>query len=206
MMNPALRTTTHVSRSSRHGFTLIELLVVMGIIAILTGVMFPAVHTIMVQVKERKTEHVALNLRNAINSYFTEYRRLPYDISAHTGDTILLQSDEQLMNILCGMDTAAGEGGLNPARNVYFSDRTAKTMGEGRYHSGQRIDGDGNAYLYDPWGEFYQVMLDGDNNGRVDKPAWDKDSASHEIASSILVWSMGPDKKAEGDNDNVKAW
>ncbi len=206
MMKPALQFTTHARRTSRQGFTLLELLVVIGIIAILSGVMFPAAHAVMKHVKKTKTETAATNIRNAIQSYLTEYRKLPYHYSEHEGAEVHLQTDNDLMNILCGMEAEAGEGGLNPARNVYYSGRNARPLGEGRYRSGVRIDAGGDAFLYDSWGEYYQVILDGDANGRVTKPFWDNDTASHEITSSILVWSKGPDKKTEEGEDNIKVW
>lgn len=192
-------------RRPQSAFTLLELLVVMAIISILGGMMFASVRAAMNHVKKTKTETTATNLRNAINAYFTEYRKLPYDAKSNQGDTVQLQSDEVLMNILCGMDTPEAIA-LNPSRNVYYTDRNARRLDESRYHSGLRIDESGNAFLYDVWGEYFQVILDGDANGRVDKPSWDEKTASHEITSSILVWSKGADQDGETGKDNIRIW
>ncbi|MEM9282295.1 MAG: type II secretion system protein [Verrucomicrobiota bacterium] len=198
----AFSRTTHRKSSA---FTLLELLVVMAILSILGSMMFVSVRAAMNRVKKTQTLTTANELRNAINTYFSDYRKLPYDAKSNPGSTVRLESDEVLMNILCGMDKAAEKGGLNPARTVFYTDRNARRLEEG-YHSGLRIDESGNGFLYDPWGEPYQIIFDGDANGRVDKPSWDRKTASHEITSSVLVWSKGPDRRSDTGEDNLRIW
>jgi hypothetical protein len=70
-----------------------------------------------------------------------------------------------------------------------------------------RIDESGSATLYDAWGELYEVALDGDNNGRITTPEWDRNNSSSEITESILVWSNGPDKEVDSEkDDNITSW
>src|SRR5687767_3042854 len=64
------------SRGAR-GFTLIEMLVVIGIIAILAGILLPAVSRVKVNAKKAETRSVMQNLIGAITAYESEYSRPP---------------------------------------------------------------------------------------------------------------------------------
>lgn len=191
---------------SRSAFTLMELLVVMAIIAILTALMIPGSRKVMENVKKNRAHHTAMNLKNAIHTYHTEYRRLPVSPSLAAEKEIHLVSNRELMDVLCASPAETGKNGLNTRKIVFFTDRTARPMGNGKYHSGVRIDSDGSAELYDPWGQNYYVVLDGDGNGRLKKPSWDEKTDSAEITDPIIIWSPGPDKESAKGNDNVKTW
>lgn len=188
-------------------FTLIELLVVIAIIGILSSMMFVCIPAIMNKVKITRTENTAIHLRNAINSYFTEYRKYPYHSKPGDAATIRLVTDSTLMDALCASPSEIGKNGLNPRGIVFFSDRNAKPMGNGKFHSGMLIETNGSATLFDAWGEHFEVALDGDSNGRIATPEWDRNNASAEITESILVWSNGPDKEVDGEkDDNITSW
>lgn len=193
------------SRSPR-AFTLIELLMVVTIIGILAGLMYPASHAIMKKVRMSRTETTALHLKNAINTYLTEYRKLPVRQSIAGEAEIHLLSDGELMDVLCASPSETGSNGLNPKKIVFFTGGTARPMGEGKYRNGVRITSDGTAKLFDSWGNHFFVILDGDNNGRVPRPEWDERSDSAEILQSILVWSSGPDSDNATGSDNVPTW
>ncbi len=199
----------HFNRQSsrpRRGFNLLELLIVITIIGILASIMAPALTAVGRHVKNTRAKSTALDLTNAINTYFTEYRKLPYQASESDDAEISLNSDQTLMNVLCASPSEMEENGLSPRGIVFFTGGNAKPLGEGRFHSGLKIAEDGSVELFDPWGEYYRVILDGDSNGRIKKPSWDKTNSSYEIANSILVWSPGPDGEDEEAKDNVKTW
>lgn len=205
-MAPSLKPKSLPGRCVR-AFTLIELLVVISIIGLLASMMYASVPGIMKKVKKTRTENTAIHLRNAINSYFTEYRKFPYQSKPGDNATIRLVTDSELMDVLCASGSEVTNDGLNPRGIVFFSDRNAKPMGKGKFHSGMRIDENGSATLWDAWGEFYEVALDGDNNGRIATPEWDRNNSSSEITESILIWSNGPDKEVDGEkDDNITSW
>lgn len=183
------------------GFTLLELLVVITIIGILAGLMFPVMTRIIANSKTAHAENDAAQLKNAISTYFTEYRKYPAD--PDTGDSETLRSDHDLMDILLGADNARAEE-FNPRKVVFFTGKQARRADGGKFRKGINMGSDGGGELWDPFAELYYVRMDMDYNGRVEAPDWDDSSDSNIIPESILVWSTGTD--TDLDVDNVKTW
>ncbi len=185
------------------GFTLLELLVVIAIIGILAGLMFPATTGALRKAERTHAEHTANNLRNAISAYNTEYRKYPVDPSVT--DESPMRTDNQLMDVLLGADSEKEKGGLNPRGIAFFTDRAAKPLGGGKFRKGVTLQADGGGELWDPWGEYYYVVMDLDYNNRVEKPSWDVGDSSV-LPESILVWSAGKDLNEADVKDNIKTW
>lgn len=186
------------------GFTLLELLVVIAIIGILAGLMFPAVNGALKRAENAHAENTAYNLRNAITTYFTEYRKYPVENPADSQDTTI-RSTEELMDALLGAESERGLK-LNPRKIAFYSGRPAKPKGGGKYIKGILLDENGGGALWDPWGDHYYVTIDTDYNNRVDKPSWDTANASTFLSQGVIVWAAGKDEDENTRGDNVMTW
>lgn len=191
------------SNPSQSGFTLIELLVVIAIIGILATLLFPAVTKIRQQTERTFAQNTAYNLKNAISTYYTEYRKYPVEADKDEGQA--MRTNHELMDVLLGAD----DSDLNPRKIAFYTGKAAKPMGGGKYRKGITLDSDGGGELWDPWGEYYYVQMDLDYNNRVQKPQWDEKTEGDVLPESILVWSSGADMDESndtGDGQNPRTW
>lgn len=191
------------SRPAR-GFTLFELMIVMVIIAILAAIAIPGTKSIIDRTRRAAAKNDALNLKNAIASYVTEYRRFPTRLNGPESGSAPILSDHALMDILLGSDAETGPGGLNPRRLVSFSGNPARPIGHGRYRSGVVLDDQGGGTLWDPWGNHYRVILDLDGDSRVPAPGFLPGPGL--LPQTIVIWSPGKDGSDEESEDNVTTW
>jgi len=123
---------------SPRAFTLIELLVVIAIIAILAGLMFPAIGTVLDQAKRTNAKNDAVQIANAVTMYETEYGKFPPESSTVSGD---------LVTALLG--TA---NNTNNPRQIVFLEAGNWKKGKGGISS----DGSYN----DPWNHPYKIAMD----------------------------------------------
>ncbi|GAF75378.1 unnamed protein product, partial [marine sediment metagenome] len=63
--------------SNRRGFTLVELLVVIGILAVLTAFVFPAIRGAMRKGKITETKTNIMALATAIKGYYSDFNAYP---------------------------------------------------------------------------------------------------------------------------------
>lgn len=193
------------SISRPRAFTLLELLVVIAIIGVLAGLMFPATTGALRKAERTHAENTAYNLKNAISAYFTEYRKYPVE-SSNNNETGEIRSDHELMDVLLGADSQKESGGLNPRGIAFYTDKAAKSAGDGKFRKGVRLETDGGGELWDPYADYYFVRMDLDYNNRVEKPTWDDTVDVQVLPESILVWSAGKDQDESTGKDNVKTW
>jgi prepilin-type N-terminal cleavage/methylation domain-containing protein/prepilin-type processing-associated H-X9-DG protein len=76
-------------KSQRKGFTLIELLTAIGILAVLTALMFPAIQFVR---EASRRSHCAANMRQislALHSYESSHRRLPMTLNLERPSALL---------------------------------------------------------------------------------------------------------------------
>jgi hypothetical protein len=137
----------------------------------------------------------------ACNAFFEEYQALPMaTTSAIDAEQV---TDNRLMAPLLGLKVASDE---NPKLKTFFSWKAAK--GTGNSAVGGLVRTETTASLVDPWGNFYRVVFNYDNDniirepqatGRNNEIIWDR---------RVLAYSLGPDGIAggEGEKDNIYSW
>jgi prepilin-type N-terminal cleavage/methylation domain-containing protein len=181
-----------IASSRRSGFTLIELLVVISIIAILAGLLFPAVQGALEAAKKTQAKNDATNIANAINAYMTEYGKLP---SAQSDSDIQASQDtSDIMDVISGTD----KDGLNPRKITFLeipNAKDSKSPKNGRASSGGAQTG---AYM-DPWGQPYYISLDTSYDEEITDPA-----GGGTIRKTVLVWSKG--NLSKKDSKDPKKW
>ncbi len=173
------------SAHSRHAFTLIELLVVISILAILMGLLFPAVQGALESARKTQAKNDATQIATAIQGYLSEYGRMP---SAITSDTQDANGDELL-------DTLSGKNinNSNPRQIVFLEIPRAKGGKNGRV--------DGTGPYKDPWGGptgQYRIFGDSDYDNKID---FEGDT----VIKTVLVYSKG-NSSHKKDYDNKDKW
>lgn len=195
-------------KPSHSAFTLLELLVVIAIIGLLAGMLSTAATGVMRRAEKTGAQNTALNLKTAISTYFTEYRKYPVD--PNTDESQEIFSDEEIMDVLLGADNEQGTK-LNPRKIVFFTGSSAKKGGQGpgddsEYRKGVRLNSDGGGFLVDPYNNYYRIALDLDYNNRIQKPSWDTSTDVEMLPQTILIWSKGRDDNENNIKDNIKTW
>ncbi len=95
-----------IQQGHRSGFTLIELLVVIAIIAILAGMLLPAVSRVSLNAKKKQCLTQMANLAGAVQAYQTKYSRMP--TSARTRAAVTVEQPDYIYG-------TQQEGGQLPA-------------------------------------------------------------------------------------------
>ena len=250
--------------SARRGFTLIEMLVVIAIIAILAGMLLPALAAAKKKAKIAQARTEMANLVAAITQYHATYGRYPGnkeatdslndncpDFTFGTKDTgwtgatpvgtslntgSYQANNSQVMAILLNLETYPNNGSdtcnknfaRNPQKVVFYN---AKRV-SGTAVNGVGSSGVGDDLVFrDPWGNPYIITVDLNyddkcrdgfyRNSNVSKGGLNglynsvnPTSNDFEANVPVMVWSFGPDGKADGtklsnddvNKDNVLSW
>ena len=186
-------------RFIRSAFTLVELLTVIAIIAILMGLLFPALQIVKDQANKVKAKTDVVNTVAAVKQYYTEYGKYPLAGVAQTGvattkdyvfgdaasaSTAGTPNNNHLLydilrNYPNGSQTRSeGPSGAdgNPRQIVFYEGKNGiATSGMPRSgFAGNATGGTGIlGCFYDPWGAQYAVSVDSNYDNFVPVPYLD---------------------------------
>lgn len=190
----------------RRYFSLVELLTVIAVIAILAGILIPAVQSVRAKGKETQAKSQASAIALAIKNYEGQYGLLPV-----VGSNSPLNDDEYdvLMMFLTKVDTSNApitigsdncDKDKGNIRSVTFLDAP-----NGFTDTINNTDGEEAGSFRDPWGLRFKVLMDSDYDNEVTL-------GSDTLHGKVFVYSCGPDKsdnsgatKKEGEDD-VCSW
>jgi prepilin-type N-terminal cleavage/methylation domain-containing protein len=182
-----------LKRQFKKAFTLIELLTVVAIIAILVGLLFPAIRVALQKADNTRAQSVVNTLGVAFRAYFTEYGRWP---AQRDGATMIM--DSNTVALLTGSDvaTSPANGALNgnPRKLSFFEYKST--------------DLNSTNALVDPWRNPYYFRVDATYVNSVTNPF-----TSALIPQGVIVWSLGSDgsftsgsESVTPNKDNIKSW
>jgi len=161
----------------RGGFTLIELVVVITVIVILMALLFPAFKGVQDQAKRTQAKNDITQVVTAINSYYTEYGKMPVDGTKQGFDTLLgdpggSYDNHIIFDVLRAISDSDWNSGnvLNPKQIIFFNGANVKDGTNPRSGiatqdatvNGVTIKKDA---FVDPWGGEYLVSVDADYDG-----------------------------------------
>ncbi len=165
-------------------FTLIEILVVISIIAVLMGLLVPALNKALKRAKRSQALAAVKSMHLAIKQYETTYGFLPF--TGLNADTLVSSTQYSLLvNTLGALDTAS-----NPRKLKFLSL-------------------DKNNKFLDPWQRDLQVSLDLDYDGDIND---DKVYGFGLLQTNVIVWSKGFDgldsatDTDPSNSDNINSW
>jgi prepilin-type N-terminal cleavage/methylation domain-containing protein len=177
-------------------FTLVELLTVIVIIAILMGLLFPAISGAIDNSRRAEAGTIIKSIVNASKAYANDYGKYPpidgalvEVTSGNSTESYYAYGDKDLSNgkvkmnsneifdVLRAIAPTSGSGSnkdhvLNRRQQKYYSDgKKAKDVAAGKTRGGfadGKEFGDREGRFYDPWGTEYFVVLDADGNEELD--------------------------------------
>ena len=207
----------------RKSFTLVELLIVISIIAVLAGLLFPAIGKVKDKAKRVQARAQANSLVLAIKSYESTYGLLPWGASVATGKDVCTDGNgtptetvnfsntdyDNLLEILTCVDGPDGDGkivlGTIAAPRVNL--RTIRFLDASSEYKKADPSNGGNPFGYrDPWGNRFGIAMDLNYDNQVELPTIadttyhipDYDTtAKRTLQGTVFVWSFGTPRKGK---------
>ncbi len=222
----SLKTQNSKLNTSLRAFTLLELLIVISVIAILMGLLFPAIGGVKKATKINRAKMDITQIAGGLRSYYNEYGTWPA-INNSTPVTDKNLTADQLKNLyltLSGNDFYLdGTPGSNPRRIVFTEFKSdilkpvSTTLTAGVYPP--LLTG-ATTNLVDPWGASYMIAFDADADNKTyiyGDTAATPSTTYPQVVAPVAIWSAGPDKKLkicttdadvkdELNKDNIVSW
>jgi prepilin-type N-terminal cleavage/methylation domain-containing protein len=189
-------------------FTLIELLTVIAIIAVLMGLLFPALNIAKEGARKAQASTDVRSIVSAIKGFQTEYGRYPQP-STNTSDTIISPAKPNANNSIMNILRCTGTGSeVNTRQIVYIEPRMAK--------GNTNVGGIGtDGVFFDPWGMAYGIAMDTNYDGGIKTSDGLQYTSitTGTLSYGAVAWSFGKDaqpgtkgdKKLEG-SDDIVSW
>lgn len=211
-----MKAHTHSSQRSSHGFTLIELLTVIAIIAILMGLLFPAISSAIQQARRNEAGVALKTIVSSCNAYLSDYGKYPPIAAAEDGadgntylsfgerDAKCKVDNDKLFNILRAIDDGGDNAGhkLNRRQTQYINTRKATDTKNPRngFVDGEDMPQAQKGRYLDPWGKQYCIVLDNDADGQIGMQAFFEDLSDDKnpVRQSAVGFSMSKDGKRGG--------
>jgi prepilin-type N-terminal cleavage/methylation domain-containing protein len=225
-------------RASRHsvsrspGFTLLELLTVIAIIAILIGLLFPAVRSVKEHGKRSQAEGDVHRIVIATTNFYTEYGKYPAlpatsdqtstgDIAVGDAGIGLKIPNRELFYSLRSIDRGINIGNVVNPRKVVFIE--SRSVADPDHPHGGFLENPTNGRhqneldcFFDPWERQYCVAIDYNYDGQIDVEYADFSGAKAPRVG-VGAFSLGPDNslgassnlsyvKGSTQSDDVISW
>jgi prepilin-type N-terminal cleavage/methylation domain-containing protein len=214
-------------------FTLIELLVVIIMIAILAGLLFPALIGTQNQAKKVQAKNDVTQIVSAVNAFYTEYGKYPVDSTASgyvpadtyygsgtapTGITVSYTNDkliDVLRNNTSSTSTANGGGNLvttlNPRGIVFIALPSVRNQSQPKSGIATlTVTVNGISIpigsFVDPYGTPYSVAIDGSYDNQISNPYGAPatgGAGTNPLFQGAIAWSFGSDQKLGTNGDKI---
>lgn len=198
----------------KKNFTIIELLVVISVIAILMGILLPAVNSVRKHAKITQAKSEMSAIKTAIKNFEAQYGFYPYyNLSSKDDDAICVdnQFDILIENLtyIDGPDVDS-DPHYNTITKEYDNPCKSYIPFVTSYNTFQmnprkvrfidvKSDYVTNGYR-DPWGKPYVVYIDSNYDGKVEV-------GSDTLHGDVFIYSSGQNMLNEGGiGDDVVAW
>jgi len=173
------------------GFTLVELLVVIGVIAILAGMLYPAIGAAKRAARRHAAFGAVKSLETAFNAYMDEYNKAPRVYP----NGITPPGNVETMSFLEVRDDVLRMLRGQPLTGIYPTPPNSRNRMFIEVKSTQILT---NSFI-DPWGRPYKYMLDFNYDNSVTVGQF----STNLIGRRTAIWSDGP---PGGVNSEVKSW